>query len=173
MRELFGELRAAAGKDGPLERTNAIETPEGIGDGLDKRGFAKAGGLVFVLELLDVVLIGGGIVGGKQDGAAGERCSDCVQRRFGFAFDRGRAGGELGVFLVSGELGFGDGVSGFGRCSGLRVGNLGSFTGQLLSFALGGAANRTGSHRFCGISRYNVACEGSKTYRGIEDRASK
>jgi hypothetical protein len=70
--ELFGELAAADGVDTGFERWNAEQAPFGIGDGLHERFLGVGGGLVVEEEALDVLGIGGNVVGWQQDGAAGE-----------------------------------------------------------------------------------------------------
>ena len=107
--ELIGKLGAAQSVDAHFECEYAIETPGVVGEQLDESAFASAHGPEFFEEIGDVVFVGGGIVGGEQDGAAGECGFDGVEGGFGFAFRGLRAGRELGVSAVGGELGGGDG----------------------------------------------------------------
>jgi hypothetical protein len=102
--ELLGELNATLRVDRHLERADTIETPSGVRERLNQTLFTKADGLELFEEIADVVFIGCGIVAGEQNGAAGERSFDRVQGWRGFALGTFRAGGELGVGAVSGEL---------------------------------------------------------------------
>jgi len=112
MRESFGELRAASGVDGHLERGDAQEPPFGVGNGLHQEGLANADGVEFFDLLGQVLLIGGGILAREQDRAAGETCFDSIQAGAGFALGRARPGGKLGVSAIRSEASFG---AGFGR----------------------------------------------------------
>ena len=148
--EFLGELGAAASVEGEFESGDAAETPVGIGDRLNELGFADADGLEFADATLDVLFVGGGIVGGKQDGAASEGGFQGVDRGLGFAFGGAGAGRERGISPVGGEAGGGD-------FDGLVYGDVvldGScfndsdftFAGELFGFAFLGAANGAGSH---------------------------
>ena len=55
-----------------FEGADAVLPPDGIGQGLDQLGFGGAFGVVFGYETLDVLLIGFQVVGGEDDGLAGE-----------------------------------------------------------------------------------------------------
>ncbi len=110
--EMIGKLHVAAGEDGHLQRNGAPHTPPDIGDGLSQLAFARANRLELFFEGSDVGFVGGGVVAGEENGAAGERGFDGVQTRFGFAFRSFGSGGQLGVGAVGGELGGGD----RGRC---------------------------------------------------------
>jgi len=153
MVEVGGELGSALGVDGHLEGANPVETPKGVGDGLRESGFAQADGAVFLFETVHMLLVCSGVVAGKENRVAGEAGFDGVQRRFGFAFGRSRAGAELGIGAVRGELGgrrFRDNfgcefrlrraeVFGYRECTVLLL-------QKLLLFALGGAADGAGCH---------------------------
>lgn len=80
MLELIGELHAAARVDGVFEAGDAVQAPGGIGEGLDERGFPRRGGLELCFEVVDVVLVGGAVAGGQEDGAAGECSFEGVER---------------------------------------------------------------------------------------------
>ncbi len=82
----FGELVAAAGVDGHFEAGDALQTPLGIGQGLDEFGFTQAGGAVFGFIGGEMRAIGIGVVAGKEDGTAGQPGFDGVQRRDAFPF---------------------------------------------------------------------------------------
>jgi hypothetical protein len=138
--EDVGKFDAAKGVDPGFERGDAEQAPGGIGEGLGERGFGVSGGLPFGEEGCDVVFVGGGIVGGKQHGAAGESRFNSIERRSGFAFGAGGASAELSVRAVGDDAGFGN----------FSVFGLGS-AGLLLQFALDSAADGTGGHRFAGL----------------------
>ena len=88
-----GEFELTDGADAGFEAWDAKEAPFGIGDGLDEIFFFVGGGLVFLFVTRDVIGVGGDVVGGKEDGLAGETGSDGVMGGFGFAFGGGGAGG--------------------------------------------------------------------------------
>ena len=155
--EFLGELAAAAGIEGEFESGDAAETPIGIGDRLNQLGFADADGLEFADEAINILFVGGGIVGGQQDGAAGEGGFESVGGGLGFAFRGAGAGGEGGVGAIGGQTGGGDfdgffryGAFGFkfGRgCSDDSEFTAGAcLAGELFGFAFLGAADRAGSH---------------------------
>ncbi len=115
------------------------------------------GRLVFGEEALQVCLIGFGVFGGEEDGAAGETGFECVQTGARFAGRSFRAGGELGIGAIGGELSGRGGAWGWGtwriggrggrRCGGSfrMVGErFFGFAGQLAGSALGGASKGTG-----------------------------
>ena len=99
----LGEFDAAFGEDGVFESRDAEKTPIGIGDGLHELAFAETDRFIFFLESGEVALVGGGVIGGEQDGAASETGFDGVERRFGLAFRRGRAGGKESIRAIRGE----------------------------------------------------------------------
>ena len=55
---------------------DAVETPVGVGDGLDGFGFEQAVGLELGMELSAGVSIDGEIVFGQNDGLAGEAVAE-------------------------------------------------------------------------------------------------
>lgn len=77
--ESIRKLDTATSEDGEFEAGNAIETPGGVGQRLDERAFARRRGLKFLFEVAEVLLVLGGIVGGEQDGAAGQRRCNRIQ----------------------------------------------------------------------------------------------
>ncbi len=132
--EVPGEFPAADGVDAGFEGGNTIETPLRIGERLretsnlglrlaENRGLILLGlrlaenrGLILLFvgfggKLLEkaryVGLVGGDVVRGQEDRAAGEPCLEGVMGDFGFSFRRSGAGRELGVGAVGGELLFG------------------------------------------------------------------
>ena len=102
----------------------AVHAPGGIDEGLDELGFGGVFGVVFVQERLGVALISGVILGGQDDGLAGQAVAERVE------------GGEL-------FTGFGAGAGGF-----LRIGFIhgGAVDGAINGGGAGGAveAIRTG-----------------------------
>lgn len=77
--EEFGEFHAPLRIDGHLERWNTIQTPGDGGEGMDQSRFLRADGAEFAFKGGDVALVGGGIIGGEEDGAAGESGLDSIQ----------------------------------------------------------------------------------------------
>ncbi len=153
--ELGDAFLAAAFVERHFEDGDAEEPPIGVGEGLDEDGFAFGRGLEVLFVFFDVVLIAGGIVGGEQDGAAGEGGGYGVGRGAGFAFLGTRSGGEPGIGAIGGELDFGE----LDRLSGIEFGLLaGEFLGTALSGATDGAWSHGGS-RVAG-RRFPVMCAG-------------
>jgi hypothetical protein len=70
---VFGSLRSAASS---------------VGERLHETTLFVAGGLEAGEDGADVGFVGGGIVAGQQDGAAGQSGFDGVERRLGLAFRR-------------------------------------------------------------------------------------
>jgi hypothetical protein len=68
-----------------LERRNTVEPPRGIGEELDKLFFESADGLVVVDESADEGLVGIQVLGGQDDGLAGQAVTIGVQGRALFA----------------------------------------------------------------------------------------
>ncbi len=102
-----GEFVAAERVETGFESGDAEETPFGIGDSLREVLFDIVGGCEFSIDEGDEGLIGGDVVGGQDDGAAGETGFEGVVGGdefplFGFGTGRG-----LGIGSVGGELGFG------------------------------------------------------------------
>jgi hypothetical protein len=79
---------------------DAAEAPAGVGEFLDQDGFGSAFGLELVDEVLDVVLVGGEILGGEEGGGGGESVGDGVLGGVRFAFHSAGAGGVLGIGAV-------------------------------------------------------------------------
>ena len=82
--KFFGEFAAADGVDRRFESRDAEEAPLGFGDGVDERFFGVVRRLELREETGDVVVEGLTIVGGEEDGAAGEPGFDGVVRGNGF-----------------------------------------------------------------------------------------
>ena len=107
-----GELAPAEGVEAGFEDGDTQETPFGIGDGLGEMLLNVVGGGEFGVDHGDDGLVGGDVVGGQEDGAAGSPGFHGVMGRDFFTCRRGRAGAHLGVGPVGVELGFGDVVGG-------------------------------------------------------------
>ena len=99
---------AAESVEAGFEGGDAEETPFGIRDALREVLFDVVGGGEFLVDEGDEGLIGGDVVSGQDDGAAGETGFEGVVGGDEFALFRFRAGLRLGVGAVGGELGFGD-----------------------------------------------------------------
>jgi hypothetical protein len=80
--EHFRELNAREGVEAGLGFGDAVEPPLGIGETLDEFGFAFAGRVPSLEEAVEVLLVEGCVVAGKEDGAASEPGFDGVQRSF-------------------------------------------------------------------------------------------
>ena len=74
-----GELLAANVDEGHFEAWDAVETPAGVDDRLDEGEFLGAGGFEFLLVSEEEGLVLVGVVGGEDDGAAGETGFDGVE----------------------------------------------------------------------------------------------
>jgi hypothetical protein len=81
---------------------DAVEAPGGVCDFVDQLRFGGIGGLVLVEKLLDVPLVGFGVLSGQDGGAGRETVAECVLRRALFARFGARAGGVRGVGAVGG-----------------------------------------------------------------------
>ena len=112
-----GELLAAQGEEASFEGRDAEETPFDLGEGLEEESFFVGGGLPFFVEAVEMGLPGGEVVGGQENGAAGESGFQGVVGGAGFAFRSFRAGRELCVLAV----GFGFGHGNFQDQGGARV----------------------------------------------------
>jgi len=88
-----------------FEQRDSVLAPGGVREFLDEVGFGGRLWLVLIAELLAVKLVGGGVFGGQDGGAAGESMGDRVLRRAVLAFGRARAGGTLRVRAVGGRAG--------------------------------------------------------------------
>jgi len=71
-----------------LHGADAIEAPVGVGDGLESLGFKEAVRLELGVELGAVLLIGGEIVFGQNDGLASEPVAEGVEPDPMLAFRR-------------------------------------------------------------------------------------
>ena len=85
-----------------FEEWDAVDAPGGVGEFVDELSLGGGGGSVLVEKLLDVALVGVGVLGGQDSGAGGEAMAEGVERgtlltRFG-----ARAGGVRRVGAVDG-----------------------------------------------------------------------
>ena len=105
---VFGE---SEGKEVGFEGGDAVESPGGVGDFMDELFFEGAFGLEVVEEFLSVELVGGEVVGGEDDGVAGESVAEGIEGAFGWLLRGGRVGGRVigGGGLVVGVEGLHDG----------------------------------------------------------------
>ncbi len=87
-----------------FEQRDAIEAPGGVGDFVDQLRLGGGGGLVLIEELLDVALVGFGVLGGQDGGAGGEAMAQRVERRTLLARFGAGAGGVRGVGAVDGGV---------------------------------------------------------------------
>ncbi|HEY6988400.1 MAG TPA: hypothetical protein VH369_08450 [Bryobacteraceae bacterium] len=141
----IGELDSALGIDSHFEGGDAAQAPGDIGERLDEFGFFETNGLPFLFVGGDVALVFGSVVGGKQDGGAGEAGFDGIQRRVTLTRFGAGSGAEKCIGAIGGEPGGGD----FGSC--FRLGLFGrellllagGFAGELAGFALSGATDGT------------------------------
>ena len=116
--ELAGEARAVQSKLGQerdlglrvgglgeqlgFEDRDAIEAPGGVSDFMDQLSLGGVGRFVVIEKLLDVALVGYGVLSGRDGGAGGEAVVESVLRRALFAGFGAGAGGVLGVGAVNG-----------------------------------------------------------------------
>ncbi len=83
-----------------FEEWDAVEAPGGVGDFVDQLSFGGGGGGVLVEKLLDVALVGVGVLGGQDGRAGGEAMAQGVEGRTLLAGFGARTGGVLGVGAV-------------------------------------------------------------------------
>lgn len=87
------ELRLAVGVEGVLKFLDAAQAPEAIDDDLDEFAFHGTDGFEIFLNVGEQGGVLVAIVGGQEDGAAGEAGFHSILGRFGFAFWSASAGG--------------------------------------------------------------------------------
>ena len=85
-----------------FEEGDAVEAPGGVGDFVDELSFGGCSGGVLVEKLLDVALVGVGVLGGQDGGAGSETMAQRVEGRTLLAGLGARTGGVLGVGAVGG-----------------------------------------------------------------------
>ena len=90
------------GKEIGFEERDAVGAPGGVGDFVDELSFGGGGGFVLIEKLLDVALVGFGVLGGQDGGTGSETVAQCVERRTLLAGFGARTGGMLGVGAVDG-----------------------------------------------------------------------
>ena len=101
-----------------FEELDAFETPGGIGHFVDQFSFGGGGGFVLVEKLLDVKLVGFGVLGGQDGGSGTETVAQRVLRRTLLARFGAGAGGVLGVGAVGGGATFQPALDGVRCCGG-------------------------------------------------------
>src|SRR5260370_16741913 len=69
---VIGVLGEAQGEEIVFQGRNAVQAPGGVGDGLHELFFDHAFRLQVVEETLGEALVGGEVLGGEDDGVAGE-----------------------------------------------------------------------------------------------------
>src|SRR5260370_8085049 len=89
------------GEECGLGGRNAIESPGGVPERLDKLLLERAFGLELVDETLEMVLVGGLVFGGQDDDVSGEAMAQSVQRLALLAACSTRPGGILTVRLLT------------------------------------------------------------------------
>ena len=63
-----------------FEEWDAVEAPGGVGDFVDQLSFGGVGGFILIEKLLDVELVGFGVLSGQDSGLGGEAVAQSVQR---------------------------------------------------------------------------------------------
>jgi hypothetical protein len=111
---LAGGRVGGTGKQFSFEEWDTVEAPGGVGEFVDQLGLGGVGGVVLVEELLDVALVGFGVLGGQDGGAGSETMAKRVLRRTLLAGFGARTGGVLGVGAVGGGAAFQPGLDGVG-----------------------------------------------------------
>ena len=89
-----------------FEEWDAVEAPRGVGDFVDELSLRGVGGGVLIEKLLDVALVGVGVLGGQDCGARGEAMAEGVERGALLARFGARAGGVRRVGAVDGGATF-------------------------------------------------------------------
>jgi len=90
----------ADGEQIGFDRGDAVESPGGVGEGLDEVSFGGAFGLVFGREGAEVSFVGFVILGGHDDDLAGEAVTESVEGGASFALGCSGAGGEQRVTAI-------------------------------------------------------------------------
>ena len=95
------------GKQIGFEEWDAVEAPGGVGDFVDQLSLGGGGGGVLIEKLLDVALVGFGVLSGQDGSLGGETVAQGVAGGTLLAGFGARTGGVLGVGAVGGgALGF-------------------------------------------------------------------
>jgi hypothetical protein len=77
---LIGGRVGGAGKQLGFEEWDAVEALGGVGDFVDQLSLGGGGGGVLIEKLLDVALVGFGVLGGQDGGAGSETVAQGVVR---------------------------------------------------------------------------------------------
>ena len=88
------------GKQFGFEEWDAVEPPGGVGDFVDQLSFGGVGRGVLIEKLLDVTLVGVGVLVGQDGGLGSETMAQRVEGRTLFARFGARTGGELRIRAV-------------------------------------------------------------------------
>src|ERR1700688_4795228 len=75
---LIGGRVGGAAEEGGFEEWDAIKAPGSVGDFVDELSLGGGGGLVLIEKLLDVALVGFGVLRGQDSGAGGEAMAEGV-----------------------------------------------------------------------------------------------
>ena len=94
------------GKQLGFEEWDSVEAPGGVGDFVDQLSLGGGGGGVLAEKLLDVALVGFGVLSRQGGGLGRETMAQRVERRTLLAGFRARTGGVLGVGAVGGGAPF-------------------------------------------------------------------
>jgi hypothetical protein len=100
---LIGGRVGGAGKQLGFEEWDAVEALGGVGDFVDQLSLGGGGGGVLIEKLLDVALVGFGVLGGQDSSAGGETMAQRVERRTLLARFGARTSGVQGVGTVGGR----------------------------------------------------------------------
>jgi hypothetical protein len=130
--ELAGQARAVQAERGKLrdqglgggvlgqrfgfEEWDTVDAPGSVGEFVDQLRLGGGGGLVLIEKLLDVALIGLGVLGRQDGGTGSETMAQRVLRRPLLAGFGARAGGVLGVGAVGGGAPFQPALDGVCCC---------------------------------------------------------
>jgi len=101
-----------------FEEWDAVEAPGGVGDFVAQLRLGGDGGLLLVEKLLDVALVGFGVLGGQDGRVGSETMAQRVERRTLLARFDARTGRVLGVGAVGGGATFQPALDGVRCCGG-------------------------------------------------------
>ena len=99
-----------------FKERDAVESPSGVGDFVNQLSFGRGSGGVLIEKLLDVALVGIGVLGGKDGGVSGEAMAEGVLRRTLLARFGARAGRVRRVGAVHGGASFQPALDGICCC---------------------------------------------------------
>jgi len=99
---LIGGRVGGAVEEGGFEEWDAVEAPSGVGDFVDELSLGGGCGGVLIEKLLDVALVGFGVLSGQDGGAGSETVAQGVERRTLLARFGAGPGGVRRVGAVDG-----------------------------------------------------------------------